>query len=55
MKAIVMLQEYFLFLEDLRDSGITNMMGATPYLVERFEELDKKDAQEVLSMWMRSF
>ena len=25
-------EEYFLFLDDLRESGVTNMFGAVPYL-----------------------
>lgn len=30
------MQEYFDFLEKLRDSGVTNMYGATPYLQKQF-------------------
>ena len=33
------MQEYFDFLEKLRDSGVTNMYGATPYLQKQFPEL----------------
>jgi len=29
-------KKVFLFLNDLRDSGITNMFGARPYVVEAF-------------------
>jgi hypothetical protein len=46
--------EYFLFLDVLRDSGVTNMLGATPYLLEQFEELDKNAARKVLGEWMDS-
>ena len=28
--------EYYVFLEELRQSGVTNMFGATPYLREEF-------------------
>lgn len=42
------------YLEDLRESGITNMFGATPYLVSEFD-LDKNIARKVLSSWMGSF
>ena len=47
-------REYFIFLDVLRDSGVTNMLGATPYLLEQFEELDKNAARTVLSEWMDS-
>jgi len=44
----------FTFLNDLRDSGITNMFGAGSYLEDEFG-LDKREAREVLAKWMRSF
>ena len=47
-------REYFIFLDVLRDSGVTNMLGATPYLLEQFKELDKPAARKVLSEWMES-
>jgi hypothetical protein len=46
--------EVFLYLEELRASGVTNMWGATPYL-ERHFELDKKTAKEWLLKWMKSY
>lgn len=45
---------YFLFLDVLRDSGVTNMLGATPYLMEQFPELKKKDARTILKDWVES-
>lgn len=47
-------EEYFAYLEALRDSGVTNMFGAAPYLVSEFG-LDKHEARMVLSRWMKSF
>tara|TARA_B100000767_G_scaffold275340_1_gene311832 strand:- start:695 stop:1708 length:1014 start_codon:yes stop_codon:yes gene_type:complete len=44
----------FTFLNDLRDSGITNMFGAGSYLEDEFG-LDKREAREILAKWMRSF
>ena len=38
----------WIYLEQLRRSGITNMFGATPYLMEEFD-LDKKEAIKILS------
>jgi hypothetical protein len=48
------LVEYFQFLDDLRESGITNMFGAASYLEDEFE-LSKKDAKKVLLDWMKTF
>lgn len=45
---------YFDYLNRLRDSGETNMFGAGKYLEFEFG-LDKKEAIEVLSKWMKSF
>ena len=42
------------YLIKLRDSGVTNMFGAAPYLRRRFG-LDKDKASEVLMAWMASF
>lgn len=47
-------KEYFEYLMELRDSGVTNMLGAAPYLVEAFD-IEEKEAKEVLMRWMKSF
>ena len=47
-------QKYFDFLMDLRDSGVTNMFGAAPYLVEVFG-LSKQEARQILLEWFESF
>lgn len=51
------IQKYFDYLNDLRDSGVTNMFGAGPYLQTRFPELgfDRQLASEILTAWMDSF
>jgi len=46
--------EHLEYLDDLRDSGITNMFGARPYLISEFD-LDKNTAKDILSYWMSSF
>ena len=43
----------FAYLDDLRDSGVTNMFGASEYLV-RDLGLDKAEADKILVRWMRS-
>lgn len=45
---------YFVYLDGLRDSGVTNMYGARPYLVAQFG-LDKTAAGKILSEWMATF
>ena len=44
----------FDFLVALRDSGATNMFGATPYLQDAFG-LSKSEARKILAEWMKSF
>lgn len=46
--------EHLTFLDSLRESGITNMFGARPYLIEEFG-VSKSDASKVLSYWMDTF
>jgi len=45
-------QEYFDYLEELRQSGETNMFGARPYLSAAFGELGSVEAGNVLCKWM---
>jgi len=49
-----MTPEHKQFLNELRESGVTNMFGAGPYLEKEFG-LTKKDALSILSEWMRTF
>ena len=43
------------FLDELRESGETNMFGAAKYLRARFNTLDREDARTVIVYWMDSF
>ncbi len=43
-----------LFLDDLRQSGSTNMFGASEHLAAAFG-LNSDEAQALLVAWMRSF
>jgi hypothetical protein len=47
-------EEVFSYLNDLRDSGKTNMFGAAAYIEKDFG-LDKRKAKEILVKWMKSF
>ena len=46
--------DHFEYLDDLRESGVTNMFGAGPYLQHEFG-LSRNDAREVLKEWMFTF
>ena len=48
------MRKYFVYLENLRRSGITNMFGAAPYLAEEFD-LDMREARKILSAWMSNY
>ena len=47
--------EHLEYLDDLRDSGITNMFGARPYLLKEYGYLSKEEAGQVVTYWMKTF
>jgi hypothetical protein len=47
--------EHLEFLDDLRESGETNMFGARPYLAAAFPALSEPESSKALSYWMASF
>jgi hypothetical protein len=47
-------QEIFQYLDDLRESGDTNMFGAGAY-IERDWGLSREDAAGFLKAWMETF
>ena len=47
-------QEVFEYLDELRESGDTNMYGAGPWIQDEFY-LDKREARAMLSKWMKTF
>ncbi len=47
------MREYFKYLNELRDSGETNMFGAVPYLVDEYD-LTPNQAKQILLSWMKS-
>jgi len=48
------MDKYFEYLDELRESGVTNMFGAGVYLQEEFD-LDKREARKILAEWMETF
>lgn len=48
-------ETYYEFLDNLRESGVTNMFGATSYLEKAYPELSENEARKVLINWMKTF
>lgn len=46
--------KYWIYLENLRKSGVVNMYGAAPYLQKTFD-LTEKEAREILADWMNNY
>lgn len=46
--------KYWVYLEKLRRSGITNMFGASPYIMEEFN-VDYNTAKNILIDWMKNY
>lgn len=46
--------KYWIYLEELRRSGVTNMFGAVPYLMGEFD-LDRREARAILVDWMNNY
>lgn len=44
-----------LFLDELRESGATNMFGAGQWVFEAFDDLKKEEANKMLIYWMKNF
>ena len=48
-------EEHLLYLDQLRESGVTNMFGAVPFVLLQFPDLSEQQAKQVLIYWMKSF
>lgn len=46
--------EHLTYLDNLRESGVTNMFGAGSYVQSEFA-LSSQEAQHILSYWMETF
>jgi len=47
-------EEMFDYLDTLRETGVVNMFGATPYVQEAFD-LTKQEAKAILKEWMENY
>ena len=54
-KPATLRDEHLEFLDELRESGITNMWGAAPFIKEDFPELSRTEARQILFYWMDTF
>ena len=50
----IVTEEHLTFLDELRESGETNMFGAPAYLEQVFD-VTKKEARDITSYWMATF
>ena len=48
-------EEIFAFLDELRESGITNMYGAGSYIRYAFPEIGAAESRTLLKEWMDTF
>ena len=47
-------EEMFDYLNTLRETGVTNMFGASPYLQQAFG-IERREAKIILLEWMKSY
>ena len=50
----IVTEKHLNYLDDLRESGVTNMYGAGSY-VEDFFMLSRKEANVIVRYWMETF
>ena len=48
-------EDHLIYLDELRESGETNMFGARPFLLAAFPDLNKNEAGKIVSYWMKTF
>lgn len=53
-KPAIVTDEHLVYLDGLRESGVTNMFGAGPYLVRIFK-VSRVESHEILGYWMDTF
>lgn len=46
--------KYWIYLENLRRSGIVNMFGAVPYIQREFG-IERSEASKILADWMNNY
>lgn len=54
-KATDVEKRVFQFLNELRESGVTNMFGAASFIREEFEDIGEIESRQLLCCWMSNF
>lgn len=47
-------EHFFVYLDNLQESGKINMFGAAPHLAQAYE-LTRQEARDILLEWMQTF
>lgn len=47
-------EEHLVFLDNLKESGATNMWGAGTYVEEEFD-VGRREANDIVGYWMKTF
>lgn len=47
--------DHLYYLDLLRETGVTNMFGAGPYLEKEYPDLSREQCTRVLMYWMATF
>ena len=50
----IVTDEHLTYLDDLRESGATNMFGAGTFVQEEFGT-SRQDSKDILTYWMKTF
>ena len=54
MRPEIVKDKHLTYLDNLQESGVTNMFGATSYIQIQFG-LPKKESKDILVYWMETF
>lgn len=54
VKPEALAEEHLQYLDELRESGVTNMWNAPAYLEADFD-LPERDARDIMLYWMKTF
>ena len=50
----IVTDEHLTYLDELRDSGVTNMFGAPAFIEDEFD-VSKSEARDITSYWMATY
>jgi len=51
----VVTDDHLKYLDNLRESGVTNMWGAGTFILKEFPALTEPESRAVCSYWMKTF